>query len=319
MKKRLSLLIVLICVPLFAEINFNFSVTPDFSVTLGNLGEHLYNNNKNLEHNMTSLLTWQESPVLTAGLTGSLSLANLFLNVSFHAALPMNSGSMYDYDWFVNKNICQSRSISDESLTEAYFTDADFGYEFKISNDCFISPLIGFSYKYIDFYAAPTVVYADPTRYDNNIICYDSPDAEEFNGSWITYWRESYLYWIGVNLKCRYNKDLFITCTLKISPYSNTISEDNHPKDSNFLNRIYYQDLAEGFFSALQFNLKGEYTLSKLLTLVTKADILTFGVITGSTYDSDEPGILGSYNTSSYIGASQNDITFSTGLRINLF
>ena len=279
------------------------------------------------------MLEWKESPVLIAGGDAELLIArHFYFGVAFNAGIPMYIGQMYDYDWFMNTNICQSRSISPEKLTELYYTDFDFGYKIDLTSSLSLIPLVGVSYKYINFYADDQpLVYADEDRYDSNIISWDSPEAEAHPGSWISYWRSTLLFWIGTSVNYSVNNKISFNCSFKIAPYISATSEDNHPKtgrpiiDENgnefFLctSRHYLQDLPTGCFNAFNLMLSSQIRLSKMLSLNLKIEGFYLGLITGPTYTSSESGILGGEESSLYIGDTQKDLTFSLGFKINLF
>lgn len=310
---------------LFCSEDFHFSFTPKFSTTIGQLGEHLFVKDQTVENNQTSLLEWNETSAPTiGGEVELLAASHFYIGIAFTAGIPMYVGQMYDYDWFMNTNICQSRSISPEKLTELYYTDFDFGYKIDLTSSLSLIPLVGVSYKYINFFADVSNGYTDPEPYDADIISFDDKNAEKFEATWITYWRATTLLWIGTDVQFSLNKFISFDCMLKIAPYISAKSEDNHPgsrykEDTDEPIGKFLQDFPTGYFKAFNLMLSSQIRLSKMLSLNLKLEGFYLGLITGPTYTSSKPGILGNLENSDYIGDTQKDLTFSLGFKINLF
>lgn len=332
---------------IFCSENFKFSLTPKFGFTIGELGEYLFTkkttdsdrNDVPIDHNMTSLLVWKLNSALSVGFDTEFTFAkHIFLSASFSAGLPSYVGQMYDYDWFNHTSICQSRSISEERLTELYYTDVDYGFVFHITSSLLITPVFGFTYKYIDFYADDSLGkingYMDPDPglknpyghyfdYDNEIISFDDERAEAFEGTWITYWRSTILLWFGTYIDYSLNKKISFNCSFKIAPYISAKSEDNHPKTHTKIDRPqgwFLQDMPSGNFKAFNIMFSSNFKLDENISVNFKFEYFRLNLITGPTYSSYlNPGILGNLESDSYCGDTQKDLTFSLGFKINLF
>ncbi len=330
---------------LFCSENFKFSLTPKFGFTIGELGEHLFTKNTTdpdrndvpIDHNQTSLLVWKLNPAVSLGFDAELIVSkHIFINTSFSAGLPAYVGQMYDYDWFNHTNICQSRSISEERLTEMYYTDIDCGYLFNVTSSLKVTPILGFTYKYINFFADDSLGtvngYMDPdpglrndflpTETDDEIISYDDPRAYPFESTWISYWRGTDILWFGAYADYSLNKNISFNCSFKIAPYIYAKSEDNHPgvhakKDKpqgDFL-----QDIPSGSFKAFNIMISSNFKLDERISVNMKFEWFYLDLITGPTYKSYTPGVLGKQWENDYCGDTQKDLTFSLGFKINLF
>lgn len=343
MNKKLLALSVLIfsAAMLFSAEDLKFSVTPKINYTTGQLGEYLFTylteNHKPksvpMEHNQTSLLEWKEKYLFSCGIDSELLLyKHVFFGLSFSAGIPMYVGQMYDYDWFLHTSICQSRSISEEKLTALYYTDFDYGFAINIISSLSLTPFMGISYKYIDFFADDQpLVYQDPKPYDEKIISWDSPDAEVAPGSYISYWRSTIFFWMGTKVDYSPTDKISFSCSFKIAPNISVKSEDNHPGDGTQIQdengnpyykckyRTYYQDMPYGSFKAFDVMVSSQIKINKRLSVNCKFEWLNLSLITGPTYTSFKPGELGSLQKEDFVGATQKDITFSLGLKINLF
>lgn len=331
---------------LFCSENFKFSLTPKFGFSNGQLGEYLFTKNTTdpdrndvpIDHNQTSLLIWNFNPAVSLGFDAEFILAkHIFLSTSFSAGLPSYVGQMYDYDWFNHTNICQSRSISEERLTELYYTDVDCGYSFNVIPSLCITPVFGFTYKYIDFYADDSLGkingYMDPDPglkdpyghyydYDNEIISFDDERAEAFEATWITYWRSTELFWLGTYIDYSLNKNISFNCSFKFAPYISAKSEDNHPKThvkKDGPQGIFLQDMPSGSLKAINIMLSSNFRLNDKLSVNIMFQWFNLNLITGPTYISNKPGILGGLDNENFIGDTQKDLTFSLGFKINLF
>lgn len=300
---------------LYALENFSLNVESSFDYTTGEAGEHLFTRKKNVENEYTSLLVWEEKPFLSAGIKADGNWNNYFFKLNTTAGIPGDSGSMYDYDWFMNTNVCQSRSISVEHITGAFYSDLEAGYTFRFDSRFAVIPFFGVTNNFIDFKGdenAPGLM--DPYPYDSDIISYDSAEAKSFRGVSITYWRYTLLTWAGFYYRFNPLDAVTFDFFTAISPFTYVFSEDYHSNSKS-----YYHDNPIGGFTGIKLGLNTNIRISKIFSIQLDVQYFYLGLIRGETYTSYTPAKLGTHYKGSEVGATQEEFTVSAGVKINLF
>ncbi len=317
-KKTIFTMILCAAIPIFS-LEFpaaSFEVTPFFSSRLGWYGEHLYTKVRNAEHPMTSYLEWQQNSVFTFGTKAEGRISNFYLNGECSFGIPMRTGLIYDYDWFMNTNICQSLSVGEENLIRSYDFGGSISYLFPLKHlDFMISAGCSYAYVYFD---SPENQYgrADPHRGDSDVISYDSEEAVIFSTCHLSYERYTFYSWLGGEFRYHPSDKLSFNLAFSLSPYSSTESEDHHDYDNDYDadSGEYFQDVCSGFFWAYKFSAGCRYYFSKYAGAYTGARIVYMPPIYGRTYTSGHSRVLGSLSSADYVGASEFTCTFFAGI-----
>lgn len=298
----------------FYSEHFLFCVEPFCGVSFGELGEHLYLNDTSVENTRTSYLQWEENPVFLYGANIEAKLFNIHLNLSASSTFfNVRSGSMYDSDWFMQTNIKQSYSISDEYVQKALNAEAKLGYDFKINSTILLTPYVGASYRYIAFTCpAGGKIWYDPMQYDDNIISYDAPNASYGTTVQIDYWRKSIFTWMGLSCTIQPVSSLLLTFSPAVAPFVRIVSVDHHYNKGG----IFFTDKPEGFFCAFEFAAEIAFRLNAHLGLSIHATVLMLSTIHGDTYESNREDMLGDKNPIQNAGASELTGSIFTGIQI---
>ena len=288
-----------------------FCIEPQVSVHIGHLGEHLYVNNTSVQNPQLSYLNWETHPLWTVGIYGRAELLHFFLDIHFDAGITGTLGNMQDSDWFDLTNVKQSFSEGTNNLLNAWYTDAQFGYEIILADWISIAPTLGFSYHFISMTSPQGGTGStDPNKSDGIVIPYDSDEAVICTTAQIDYWRESIQMWLGIQSCFTVTNWLSINAQASIAPVSSLTSVDHHYNNGG----LFFTDKPLGFFHALCFATKAKFRLQKHFSLTLGVSYRTLFVITGDTYTSRQEGYLGIKNTSNYSGASENDCTIAIGI-----
>lgn len=298
----------------------SFEVTPVFSSRLGWYGEHLYTKVKDSEHPETSYLEWQQNSILTYGAKAEGRLWNFYLRGECFFGFPMRSGSVYDYDWFMNTNTCQSLSIGEENLVKLSDFSGSLSYLFQLKNfDFMISAGVSRGYIYFD---SPEKQYgrADPLRYDSDVVDYASDGAEVFTTCHLSYERYTFFTWVGGEFRFYPSDRLSLDLAFALAPYSSTESEDHHDYDNDYDadSGEYFQDMCSGYFLAYKLNAGCKYYFSKHVGAYAGVQALYMPMIYGSTYTSGKSWVLGSLSSADYVGASEFTWSFSSGITFRI-
>jgi outer membrane protease len=122
-----------------AEIPLSGSLQTHLGVFFGSMNEYVYEEGR--EHEL-SRLEWEENFVPYLAVVGSLNISNFFIDLTLITAIPVQSGSMQDFDFMLPS--------SDET---SHYSKHDAMFEKHLE----ISPEIGFAFDFGKWYIAPSV------------------------------------------------------------------------------------------------------------------------------------------------------------------
>jgi outer membrane protease len=125
-----------------AQNNPSFSFTSEAGVFGGATREYVYEGDM-----CVSRLDWQDNAVPAVSFSGQASLRGAFLRLKILSAIPLQNGTMEDFDFLVAGSDEPSLYSKHDAYTDKYFdSSVTLGYNLYISN-WRITPSCGFAYR----------------------------------------------------------------------------------------------------------------------------------------------------------------------------
>lgn len=287
--------------------NLSLSISPKGTFRYGEINEYVYTDGIKL-----SQLDWDIKPLWLFGAEVDFQYKSFITQLSFLAALPLNSGLMQDYDWLLLDE--QLTNFSEHSLkTEKQINFSAFvGLEVYKNNKISIVPKIGYEYL-------STVMMAYDGYYqhpDSNNNPTPMPhEVKEWSGKAISYNQNLDLFWLSTNLSFSFNKIISAMFEIQYSPLIGALCYDYHYyQNSDAYTK--YVDTPKGYV-AMKYLLQFDFNITKRMSVLLNGSYFSLPKILGNT-------CIQNYMSSSYYKQSSEggtayrawDISLSYRIRI---
>ena len=264
--------------------NWGFSVSPNFGLSFGSLGEYLYSQ---YETNLlVSDLQWNFSPLLKFGIKAQYNYKLFFVEGSFSYFLPTTCGKMYDSDY--NKDFKTNLCFFDNKSVFAIDTSLKASFKIPLKK-IFLTPSI------IGIYSANSFVGFNGYGYfgDKEInggwtetdVPWDNPNARKAASvSNIEYTRDELFLFIGTEIEYKIKR--FTICFgIFVSPITYTNVLDFHTDQTGNTPGYKAYSTQYAYFSKYMATMFFEYNLNTkssiyinatgIVSLITKGILVT--------------------------------------------
>ena len=264
--------------------NWGFSVSPNFGLSFGSLGEYLYSQ---YETNLlVSDLQWNFSPLLKFGIKAQYNYKLFFVEGSFSYFFPTTCGKMYDSDY--NKDFKTNLCFFDNKSVFAIDTSLKASFKIPLKK-IFLTPSI------IGIYSANSFVGFNGYGYfgDKEInggwtetdVPWDNPNARKAASvSNIEYTRDELFLFIGTEIEYKIKR--FTFCVgIFVSPITYTNVIDFHTDQTGNTPGYKAYSTQYAFFSKYMATLNFNFNLntnasifingSGIFSLITKGILVT--------------------------------------------
>lgn len=264
--------------------NWGFSVSPNFGLSFGSLGEYLYSQYDT--DFLVSDLQWNFSPLLKFGIKAQYNYKLFFVEGSFSYFLPTTCGKMYDSDY--NKDFKTNLCIFDNKSIFAIDTSLKASFKIPLKK-IFLTPSI------IGIYSANSFVGFNGYGYfgDKEInggwtetdVPWDNPNARKAASvSNIEYTRDELFLFLGTEIEYKIKR--FTFCVgIFVSPITYTNVIDFHTDQTGNTPGYKAYSTQYAFFSKymatlnFNFNLNTKVSIfiygSGIFSLITKGILVT--------------------------------------------
>ena len=264
--------------------NWGFSVSPNFGLSFGSLGEYLYSQ---YETNLlVSDLQWNFSPLLKFGIKAQYNYKLFFVEGSFSYFLPTTCGKMYDSDY--NKDFKTNLCFFDNKSVFAIDTSLKASFKIPLKK-IFLTPSI------IGIYSANSFVGFNGYGYfgDKEInggwtetdVPWDNPNARKAASvSNIEYTRDELFLFLGTEIEYKIKR--FTICFgIFVSPITYTNVLDFHTDQTGNTPGYKAYSTQYAYFSKYMATMFFEYNLNTkssiyinatgIVSLITKGILVT--------------------------------------------
>lgn len=264
--------------------NWGFSVSPNFGLSFGSLGEYLYSQ---YETNLlVSDLQWNFSPLLKFGIKAQYNYKLFFVEGSFSYFLPTTCGKMYDSDY--NKDFKTNLCFFDNKSVFAIDTSLKASFKIPLKK-FFLTPSIIGTYSANSFvgfngygYFGDKEINGGWTETD---VPWDNPNARKAASvSNIEYTRDELFLFLGTEIEYKIKR--FTFCVgIFVSPITYTNVIDFHTDQTGNTPGYKAYSTQYAFFSKymatlnFNFNLNTNVSIfingSGIFSLITKGILVT--------------------------------------------
>ena len=264
--------------------NWGFSVSPNFGLSFGSLGEYLYSQ---YETNLlVSDLQWNFSPLFKFGIKAQYNYKLFFVEGSFSYFLPTTCGKMYDSDY--NKDFKTNLCFFDNKSVFAIDTSLKASFKIPLKK-IFLTPSIIGTYSANSFvgfngygYFGDKEINGGWTETD---VPWDNPNARKAASvSNIEYTRDELFLFLGTEIEYKIKR--FTFCVgIFVSPITYTNVIDFHTDQTGNTPGYKAYSTQYAFFSKymatlnFNFNLNTNVSIfingSGIFSLITKGILVT--------------------------------------------
>lgn len=248
----------------FKLFSVDFLISPYVQLNNGTFNEQLFSSDDSY---MISLLEWQNKNIFTPGITAQISAGNFISSFDFNIAIPKKSGNMYDSDW-ESDGTKSIYSISENNLHKGFNFSASAGYQFSVSKNFKITPLLSGEYNYTSFEARNGIGWYGTREYSHSgtTVSWDDPNATKYRISGIDYLRHSIYCFTGADFEFLL-EPLKFNFSFLISPFSYFYAIDYHRDDRNENRDYYFKERQFSYFKRFKADLSIEYRLTENIYL----------------------------------------------------
>ncbi len=264
--------------------NWGFSVSPNFGLSFGSLGEYLYSQYDT--DFLVSDLQWNFSPLLKFGIKAQYNYKLFFVEGSFSYFLPTTCGKMYDSDY--NKDFKTNLCFFDNKSIFAIDTSLKASFKIPLKK-IFLTPSIIGTYSANSFvgfngygYFGDKEINGGWTETD---VPWDNPNARKAASvSNIEYTRDELFLFLGTEIEYKIKR--FTFCVgIFVSPITYTNVIDFHTDQTGNTSGYKAYSTQYAFFSKymatlnFNFNLNTKVSIfingSGIFSLITKGILVT--------------------------------------------
>ena len=290
MKKLIStILFLFLTTPLcFCFSDFHFSISPRFSLTVGEVNEILYDS----DGAIVSQLDWEQKPLFDVGIKSDISFKNFLISAVFDYSFPVGTSYMYDSDWdngekysFTTHPLENNKRIN---------TELTLGYKIETPMKIDVIPTLQFNYIFSDFEAG----IGSGTRHGRNIRVYG-----------IDYQQHAYLVFTGLTVKTLCTPKVFLETSFYTAPWNYQESYDHH---HGVKHPFSTHEIQYGFFTKHKLEISSNFQINKTFS---------FGFFTSILFGTTDKGYFYSdyYTTSMELIKSQKCGTAYHSLKTGTF
>jgi len=305
--------------------NFRLSVEPVYNLQNGTIVEYVFVNDAKSNNTVKlSELDWSVSNISYLGSRVNFGWKLLEVDTDFAVGIPEKSGSLIDLDWqdfsvsgnkyyYNDSSMCTNWSRTDNKLTQAFDFNIHAGARFNPVSSLYITPTLGYSYSYKNFYTA-NGTYKYGTKKNTGFafnLPYDDPRVVEQvldERSAISYERECHNVTLQVDAHYLLADRVTFGLLVAASPFTYVSSIDHHfSRDgSNPPEPSYFLDIMQGAFKQWKFGTYIECKIWKGLSLSTSFDYELLLLIQGENYENTERKFYRNSKTSIISGTENN-------------
>lgn len=286
----------------FKLFSVDFSISPYIQLNNGIFEEQLFSSDDSY---MVSLLEWQNKNIFTPGLTAQIRAGNFISSLDCKISIPKKSGNMYDSDW-ESDGTKSIYSITENKLIKGYNFSVSAGYQFSVSKNIKITPLISGEYNYTSFEGRNGIGWYGTSEYSQTgaTVSWDNPVATKYRVSGIDYLRHSIYCFTGVEFDFLL-EPLKFNFSFLISPFSYFYAVDYHRDDRNQNRDYYLKERQFSYFNRFKTDLAIEYKLTENIYLNNRYSLLFGPSVKGklSLKSQDSPWLAVNQNSGSQITA----------------
>jgi len=283
------------------ENGFFIGVEPVYSLQKGTLYEYVIAYDNATKQNVKmSELDWSLSYISYLGGRIKTGWNFISLTADFSKGFSKESGTMEDYDWldydtsfapyyYNNPDICTTKSISENTLNDAYTINLTLSIDTNPFFDLHVSPSIGFTYESYDFSGKNGYGWYGQNPYSSDGIThsYTDPEARYFESLYgIDYARQTSDISIGTTIGYILFDRVSLGGSIAVSPYVYTNSVDFHHSNADGTAGNYYLDIMTGYFNKFRFGAYAECYIIKGLSADISFDYILQNQMPGITYQS---------------------------------
>jgi hypothetical protein len=323
---------------------WKLAIRPSFGIKNGDIGEYVFLKDPIYSDDKLSYLDWNFSPEYYFSLGVDSGYKSFKFGLNLWTAIPTACGKIQDYDWFNNYSVYVTSTSGHDYLTnysesDNYIShDAGFsvnaGWDFEIAKVLHINPFAAFEmsetkFKAKGMYASYGFKTSDESG-DTYFYPYNDSDpshvynpSENSSTTVLSYKRDLYLVWVGLNLdytlpqQWTLDRPLTIKAGFSASPYVYAFNEDYHP--FALYGPTYFADICEGFFKAFKINAGLNYGITRKLSVNFDFSYFILNEIRGETYSRLATSKTWSHPTDSQGGADAEWFDISLGVKYTFF
>ena len=305
--------------------NWAFSISPNFGISFGSLGEYLYSQYET--DFLVSDLQWNYSPLFKVGINAEYNYKQFYIQGSFSYFLPTANGKMYDSDY--NKDFKTNLCFFDNK--SIFAIDVSLKASFKIPlKKIFLTPSI------IGLYSANNFVGFNGYGYfgDKEInggwtetdVPWDNPNARKAASvSNIEYTRDELFLFLGTEIEYKIKR--FTICFgIFVSPITYTNVLDFHTDQTGNTPGYKAYSTQYAFFSKYMATVFFEFELNKKSSIYINAtgivSLISKGIlVTNYGRQGTSAGIFNEQNqyylSKQQSGSDIKKITIDCGIKIS--
>jgi len=325
---------------------WKLAIRPSFGIKNGDIGEYVFLKDPIYSDDKLSYLDWNFSPEYYFSLGVDSGYKSFKFGLNLWTAIPTACGKIQDYDWFNNYSAYVTSTSGYDYLTNYSESDnyishdvgfsVNAGWDFEIAKVLHINPFAAFEMSEIKFTAKgghasygnetyeggstpslpPDYFYPYNDSDSSHVTEYDWGSSKKV----LSYKRDLYLVWIGLNLdytipqQWTLHRPLTIKAGFSASPYVYAFNEDFH-----YLNDMYYADVCEGFFKAFKINAGLNYGITRKFSVNFDFSYFILNEIRGETYYRSSGSKTWTHPSDSEGGADAKWFDISTGVKYTFF
>jgi len=232
--------------PVFAESDYEFSVTPSIGMLYGRANEIVYKDS--VSGDFLSELQWNIKPLFYTGLAADIGPADSFAklgfigSLSFKMGIPQKTGITEDRDWddtyyWVPSGTLTNYSRHNNFTERAIMADLSLGYSFPLLN--FIALGINLDFSFMHYYWNAKDGYYQ--YLDIGQTWADGIPKISVEGTVMEYTQNWFILSPGVLIKFRLGSYFSLNGNFNYSPLIYCADIDEHPlKDTTYKDFLYY-------------------------------------------------------------------------------
>ncbi len=304
--------------------NWSFTISPNFGLSFGNLGEYLYSQYET--DFLVSDLQWNFSPLFKVGINAEYNYKQFYIQGSFSYFLPTANGKMYDSDY--NKDFKTNLCFFENNSIFAIDTSLKASFKIPI-NKIKLSPTI------LGIYSANRFIGKNGYGYfgDKEInggwtetdVPWDNPNARKAASvSNIEYTRDELFLFLGTEIEYKIKR--FTICFgIFVSPITYTNVLDFHTDQTGNTPGYKAYSTQYAYFSKYMATMFFEYNLNTKSSIYINAtgivSLITKGIlVTNYGRQGTSAGIFNEQNkyylSKQQSGSDINKITIDCGIKI---
>ncbi len=269
----------------FGNENLKISISPQFSILDGSIGEYVYEEACTNTAHLESYLDWEVIKVPTFSLEVNAQIKEKFIFViKPEFGLQKSIGNMQDYDWLNYFNFPQddpteltNYSIHDNFLKNYFNIAFNCGYKINLNKHNSITPFLGFTYN--------TITMDGSYGYSTYKIY--NWEKNYFNGKVISYKVQSSSLFLGIDYSLQAIPRTTILISCGASPFLSFIDcydyhWINQQRNKSLWGTVYFDDV--NFSWQVIGKIKVDFALTDRFKLCAGAQLFYAPIATGNDY-----------------------------------